>query len=872
MAEKTPTSILSSFDLEKNLTPKNNPTLPQWVFVLLLGLISTLIMVVLVRGLEDQTARSDFATTAEQRMVLLDSSIQRSVDSLFAVGAFFDATPMVSRAQFKDFVNPILDRQLSMQAFEWIPILGPDEIKPIEAFTRKEGFSNFDLYELSTDKKKQALSPRAEYFPVWYVEPMKGNEKAFGFDLGSNPVRRASIEFARKQRRSIATARITLVQETTKQFGFLLFRPVYVNVGSIGAAIAPGFRVAKEIGALKGFVLGVFRIGKMVEMQDQNKVDSAKPMQIYLFDEQGKPGEQLLYPQEGNYQSEDQLPTTAIKRSIQVGGRTWVASAIPSGSFYSVDRTASWVMLITGLLLTILGAAFQRMTLGKAKTIETIVAERTQALQDSEERLIRANHEAQETNRMKTIFLASMSHEFRTPMNAVLGLLHVLSRTPLNESQKDYVSKISGAAKRLLRLIEDILDVSRIEAGKLSIEQSAFRIETVFRDVLVAVSPKFSDTKVELILEIDPKLPAKLIGDAMRLTQVMVNLVDNAAKFTSNGQILITVNVETASERRIYLHVGVKDSGMGMPQEECDRLFQPFVQAESMNRKRYGGTGLGLSICRQLVELMGGEIHARSVLGEGSHFQFSIPLGIDDSEPLCARQSEVVGQYVLLLETHEIAGESLEHLLENMGAKVTRVSSVQSARAALEVFDGALMMIAEGFPDTNHLIDIAQKKTSLRYVILSSTGASARDSELHYEKPLLPHSVVEIFKAQSNPLEPKRSSTQRGLPLPLAQDQPEIVVDQGNDIQSQTEGSSEEIALSELQFSPDLIAHLEKLKTLLSAGDPQAEQCARELKARLLGTSLESFANTLLIQCNNYEFKKALASLEKVLQIETKKE
>jgi len=852
MPERFKSPNLIGTNPEKKSVKTGNGFFSQWLVLLVIGFITTGVMVVFVRGLEDQTARSDFATAAEQRMVLLDSSIQRSVDNLEALGAYFDATSLINRGQFKTLVDPILKRSLSLQALEWIPLLQGNEVKIIEEFTRKEGFAAFELKELGPDKKMQPLSPRPEYYPVWFVEPFKGNEKALGFDLGSNPARMDALQTARKKRRSIATARISLVQETSKQFGFLIFRPVFVNAETVGTRLAPGILPINEIGRLRGFVLGVFRIGRMVEMQDQNKVDSAKPMQIYLFDELGKPGERLLYPQDGRFDSEEQLPDSAIKRSILVGGRTWIAAATPFGNAYSVDRTASWVMALTGLLLSILGAILQKQTLGKAQSIENIVAERTRSQQETEQRLIQANQEALEASRMKTIFLASMSHEFRTPMNAVLGLLHVLSRTPLSDSQKDYVTKITGAAKRLLRLIEDILDVSRIEAGKLSIEQSSFKIETVFRDVLVAVSPKLRGSEVELIVDIDPVLPAELVGDAMRLTQVMVNLVDNAAKFTSQGHIVMTARSEKAAEGRVYLHVSVKDTGVGMPQEECDRLFQPFVQADSMNRKRFGGTGLGLAICRQLVELMGGEIQASSALGQGSHFQFSIPLGVINHHALCAPRAEFADLNILLLESHELSGASLERLLENMGAKVTRVSSYGAARASLTLFEGAIMLIAQGFPDADQLIEMAQAHPTLRTVSISATGASAGDTGKHYEKPLLPHTVCEILvdKKETSLEAPKETVA---LPTP----QPNAFVVE---------------SLTNMSFSSECTAQLQTLKRLLSEGDPQAEHCARELVKISAQTALENLAERLLVQCNNYDFRKALACLEEELPPEIFKE
>lgn len=858
---------------------RSKDVMPFWVLVMVLGLIATASAFVLVRRLEDQTARADFATAAEQRLVLLDSSIQRSIDHLLAVGDYFDATPSVTRKQFKTLVTPILNRQTSLRALSWNPALSPNEVKPLEDFTHKEGFPDFAIHELGPDKKMQPLTPRAEYFPVWFIEPLKGNEKAFGFDLGSNPIRMAALEKARRQARPVATARITLVQETGKQFGFLIFRPVYVNASGVGAQIAPVLPPEKEVGRFKGILSGVFRIGQMVEMQGQFKQDGMRPMDLFIFDQQGQLGEQLLYPQESSYDSVEKLPSSAIQRSIQVGGRTWIAVAIPHLNQLWVDRTSSWIALVGGLLLTFLVTGIQRQAAGRARSIEETVQSRTRELQDSEQQLIHANQEALEANRMKTVFLASMSHEFRTPMNAVLGLLHVLSRTPLDDVQKDYVSKISGAAKRLLRLIEDILDVSRIEAGKLSIEQKRFMIEPVLRDVLVAVTPKLHDKKVELILEIDPLLPAELIGDAMRLTQVLVNLLDNASKFTLEGQIILSLRSTLVNERRIDLSVSVKDSGIGMSAEECERLFQPFVQADSVNRKRFGGTGLGLAICRQLVELMGGEIHVESHLGEGTEFYFSIPLGINASTPLCRTRQEFNSEHVLILDSHAWAGESLEKLLKVMGVKVSRAQDVETARWTLKEFSGTWMFISENFPDREALTDIAQSQLKLKTVVLSLPGASTRDSVYRYEKPLLPHSILSILRDSMSEQPESSESHLRAVTDSKGHteqsedglDQHKVAVNIRQEAQDKGAASSQS-AKTPVQISSAIKDQLRDLKQRLSHGDPQAEDAARKLVEIAAGSGLEKLADMLLRQCNNFDFRQALAALETHLPPEVFKE
>ena len=504
---------------------------------------------------------------------------------------------------------------------------------------------------------------------------------------GKTAVHRAEFRIRRKDGTWVWTLNVGRIIEWAKD-------GTVVKVAGLTLNIDQQKRVQRELDEKQAFLRALIdNAGGLIFAKDLDGryilVNKDWPVTLGLgdIDPLGKTDRELFGEKtasafrEKDHQVLDAVSTLASEETIVVNGRARVFHSVKfplldaSGAPYAVCGISTDITDRKGIE----DSLHQRLT--QLDETQTAMLNMMEDLDEEKEK-------AETATRAKSDFLANMSHEIRTPMNAILGMSHLALKTDLTPKQRDYIEKVHLSAQSLLGIINDILDFSKIEAGKLDIEIIDFNLNEVLDNLSSIVVAKTLEKGLELIFNLDTEVPLYLKGDPLRLGQILLNLANNAVKFTEKGEIELSVSVEASFPEETLLRFEVRDTGIGLTPEQQDRLFQSFQQADTSTTRKYGGTGLGLSICKRLCEMMGGKIGVKSRQGEGSSFWFTIRFGLADkvADRLDIFPESLKEMRVLVVDDNRTFCQVLKGYLESF---TFIVDMAYSGQGALDMIRGA---------------------------------------------------------------------------------------------------------------------------------------------------------------------------------------
>ncbi len=679
-----------------NLKPVNgcymfSRTQKELIVTALLGLIVTVTLVALAWNNVKERENKVF----EFESGLIKEAVLESVNASDAVAhgiqALFHSSQHVDADQFRVFSKEIFSRYSFIQSATYYPRVYHQERQDFVDEQRGWGYIAYEIFEYEEKQRKKTAAKRNIYFPILYKQPLSPKVASLlGYDVLSRPDFNQSIQKAIETGVPAPSTPFELKPGST---GYEIFIAVYEGKSLPGTTDER----KKMVNGLISFTINPESMfGKDAFSQhislELDILSSKEGVGSRLF--QYSPNAQPNALEDAN---KFIIAELSLKYPIHISEQQFQLSISKKLHLHDINIWSVILALVlgiafwVGLFLIVMGRTNLRVknkSLEKAyNEVEIRVHERTAELSTTNQQLNKAKEEAYASSKAKGEFLANMSHEIRTPMNAIIGLSHLALQDDMSDKQHKYLSKIQSSANSLLGIINDILDFSKIDAGKLQFEITDFYMDDVMENLSNLISHRAEEKGVEFLFDIDTQVPRFLIGDQLRLGQVLINLVNNAVKFTHEGEILISVKIEKIENGNVTLKFSVKDTGIGLTKEETAKLFQAFSQADGSTTRKYGGTGLGLTISKKLVEMMGGRIGVESTQGKGSTFFFTAVFGRKEDEKkkeILLPPIDLTGLKALVVDDSVVSLDILKKALTSFSFEVDTVTSGYEALEKVE--------------------------------------------------------------------------------------------------------------------------------------------------------------------------------------------